>query len=225
MLFLAVIPARSGSKGVPGKNKKLLNGIPLIQYTINAAVKSKSITDIIITTDDEDIINIARNNKIDSIKRCSNLSEDKTPMLPVIIDVINKYEKKYFVTVDYIVLLQPTCPARNFKYIDESIDIFSKNDSDSLVSVFEVGDNHPGRMYSIENGYMDPFMPELITKNRQDLPKLYLRNGAIYILKRDNILNNNLYGEKVIPYIMSKEDSVNIDDPIDFEIANYLFSK
>ena len=202
MNILAIIPARGGSKSVPKKNIKLLNGKPLIYYTISEAQKSKLITDIVLTSDNKEIIDVAKKFKCNTLKRSKSISQDKTPMLPVI---------------------KPTTPFRKVNDIDKALKKLIKEKNHSIVSVYRVLDNHPARMYKLINNRLHSLSPKLSGVNRQNLPPVYHRNGAIYATYRQIILKNSLLGKKISYYEMSKEKSVNIDDHYDFKIANLIF--
>ena len=217
--MLAIIPAREGSKGVPNKNVRKIAGKPLIEYTINEAKKSKKISRIVVTSDSDQILKIANNLGIESIKRPKKYAKDSSPMVDVLVHLLSK--KKYS---DYesIILLQPTCPLRTHKDIDLAIEAFFLNNADSLVSVVKVEDCHPARMYKIESNRMISILPEYSTSNRQDLPVLYLRNGSIYIAKKKIINGGNIWGGNIFPYLMDKLNSLNIDDLADFNYAKYL---
>jgi CMP-N,N'-diacetyllegionaminic acid synthase len=223
-MISALIPARSGSKGVLGKNIKLLNGYPLIHYAIDAAKKCPLINSVVVSTDSKEIADIAKSCGAEVIMRPKNIAEDQTPMLPVIEHALTT---SYFKSEDlqYLILLQPTCPLRDDTDITQAINLAIKEGADSVVSVYEVGDCHPGRMYSLSNKELVAYDESLTTINRQDLPKLFHRNGAIYITTKSAIENGSLYGKKIVPYIMSKNKSLNIDDQYDWEIAEYLIKK
>jgi CMP-N-acetylneuraminic acid synthetase len=221
--ILAIIPARGGSKSIPKKNIKSLNGKPLIYYTISEAQKSKLITDIVLTSDNKEIIEVAKKFKCNTLKRSKSISQDKTPMLPVIKDTLDKYEEKSGKKFDIIVLLQPTTPFRKVNDIDKALKKLIKEKNHSIVSVYRVLDNHPARMYKLINNRLHSLSPKLSGVNRQNLPPVYHRNGAIYATYRQIILKNSLLGKKISYYEMSKEKSVNIDDHYDFKIANLIF--
>ena len=137
MKILGVIPARGGSKGIPKKNIKLLNGKPLIAYTIEVALAS-NLDKVVVSTDCEEIASISKEYGADVIMRSENLAQDNTPTLPVLKDTINKIDSEY----DAVMTLQPTSPFRTTKHIDEAIELFtSDKEADSLVSVVEVPHN------------------------------------------------------------------------------------
>lgn len=225
MNILGIIPARGGSKGVPGKNIRLLGGRPLIDWTIKAAQESKIITNFAVSTDSKKIADIAVAASCETIDRPAELGEDKTPMLPVLQHAVNVMEKRHSLIYDYCIILQPTTPFRTGKHIDEAFSILMENDCDSVVSVYKVEDQHPARMYKMEKGLLVKFSPELEDVRRQELPEVFHRNGMIYAFKRSLLISNSFFGKKIVPFVMDKKVSINIDDEMDLEFANYIISK
>tara|TARA_Y100000741_G_C18228759_1_gene548948 strand:- start:758 stop:1462 length:705 start_codon:yes stop_codon:yes gene_type:complete len=222
---LGLIPARGGSKGVPKKNIKLLNGIPLINYTIKAAKKANYIDKLIVSTDNDEISSICKDQNVEvPFVRPKNLSDDQAKSIDVIIHALKFIEKQENRLFDLILYLEPPSPLRTYIDINESLEIFVKKKPDSLVSVHEANQFHPILMKKIRNNYLEPIWknePEGIPRQLYS-PTAYMRNGAIYIFKRDNILNNILYGDKVFPYIMPIEKSICIDDIKDWYVAEQL---
>ena len=226
MRILGIIPARGGSKGVPGKNIKLLGGKPLIQYTSEIALESKLLTKIVLSSDDDAIINVANNLGIEvPFKRPMNLAKDTTPTLPVIKHVIDYY-KSIGEEFDAVCLLQVTSPFRTVKFLESAINKFISSGSDSLISVKEVPHEYnPHWTFEVsKSGNLSISTGEkIIISRRQDLPKAYHRDGSIYITKTSVIEElNSLYG-KSISYLESpKEFYVNIDTIQDWERAELL---
>jgi CMP-N-acetylneuraminic acid synthetase len=226
MNILAVIPARGGSKGVPGKNKKLLNGKPLIQYSIDAALQSKYISEVLVTTDDTEIIEIAKSLGANvPFVRPAHLAEDITPTLPVIQHAVSFLEDKgkHF---DAICLLQPTSPFRPIGFLDNALETFQEKQTDSLVSVLEVPHQYNPHWTFEPNkdGILQIATGEQqIIPRRQELPKAYHRDGSIYITKTNVLMEeNSLYGNS-LAYIVSDENYyVNIDTLEDWEKASEL---
>lgn len=218
--ILGIIPARAGSKGIPGKNYKPLSGKPLVQYSIDAALASSLIDKLIVTTDCELVKKIAEANGVEVIDRASDLSQDNTPMLPVLQSALELMDPLGTI-YSHIVLLQPTCPVRTGKHIDDALASIS-NMTESIVSVYRVDDAHPGRMYNVSDGRMTPLFPELVSINRQDLPAVYHRNGAIYITPTDVLRAGNLYGKITVPFIMDQKESINIDSQLDWLFAELI---
>lgn len=222
--ILGLIPARGGSKGIPQKNIKLLCGKPLIVYTIEEALKSKYLTKVVTSTDDEVIARIAKENGSEVVNRPKELATDNSLVIETVKYTINFIEYKEGLKFDYVILLQPTSPLRTVKDIDNSIRKMIDLNADSVVSVTEVGDKHPARMKIIVNErIVDIFDKSLDFAPRQELPKIYIRNGAVYGAKREVIFkNNSLRGDDCVAYIMPEERSINIDTEIDFLLAELL---
>lgn len=212
---LAVIPARSGSKGVPGKNRKLLNGKPLVQYTIESAQQAALVTKTLVTTDDPAILEIARNMGVDfALERPAVLSLDTTPTLPVIKQALQWLEQQGF-TFDAVCLLQPTCPFRPEGFVDNCIERFSGSGADSLISVLPVpAEFNPHWVFEPEaDDTLRISTGELnIIPRRQELPKAYYRDGTVYLTRTSTILGkNSLYGEKIAYVEANPIRHVNID--------------
>ena len=218
MKTLGVIPARCGSKGIPKKNMKVLNGKPLVTYTIEAALAS-NLDRVVVTTDCNEIAEISKICGAEVVMRSDDLSKDTTPTLPVIQDAIEKlqFECKAVVT------LQPTSPLRTYKHINEALDLFKKNnDADSLVSVVAVPHNFmPEKLMRLNGNYVSGSSE---IKRRQEMSVAYARNGAaIYITKITNI-DKYIFGGLVIPFHMSKINSFDIDDIEDWKIVEKVMS-
>jgi len=222
---LGLIPARGGSKGVPNKNIKKLNGLPLINYTINAAIKAKYIDRLIVSTDDHDISKICKNQNIDvPFIRPKKLSNDTAKSIDVIKHALSFVEEEDKISYDLILYLEPPSPLRTYSDINKSLKLFVKNKPDSLVSVHESNQFHPILMKKIVNNYLRPIWkkePEGVPRQLYS-PSAYMRNGAIYIFKRENILKSILYGNLVYPYLMPVEKSICIDDIRDWYVAEQL---
>lgn len=229
MNILGIIPARGGSKSVPRKNIALLHGKPMIVYTIETAQKSYRLTDFVVSSEDNEIIEIAKQwGAPVPFVRPAELATDEAPSLPVVQHAVREMESIKGVKYDYVVLLQPTTPLRQAQDIDAAIEKLVATGADSVVSVCEVGAYHPARMRQI----VDDRLVELPIREpremlrRQDLPPVYIRNGAVYAVKRDVVmLQNSMIGEISRPYIMPEERSVNVDSKLDFLLAEILLSK
>lgn len=222
MDVLAIIPARGGSKGVPRKNLKLLGEKPLIAHSIETALESRNITDLITTSDDDEILAVAKAFGSQIIKRPPELAKDETKMPPVINHVLEKMRKNGK-EYDVILLLQPTCPFRLTSDIDKALNIIGSGEAASVISVCDVGDNHPARMYKVTEGCLETLMPEWEKENRQNLPKLYHRNGVIYALKSSLFEESQtFFVDNSYPLIIPSQRAVNIDEPFDFVMAELL---
>ncbi len=221
MKVLALIPARGGSKGVPRKNVKLLAGKPLIAYSIEAARQSKSVSACLVSTEDAEIAGIAKQFGADVLMRPADLAGDKTAM-PEVIEHVLKERGTGF---DILLLLQPTCPQRTAEDVDAALKAFADPEVKSVISVVQMEDQHPARMYKLENGRLAPLYPDLIGERRQDLPPVYHRNGAIYACRVEHFnQTHSLWDERPVPFVMPRERSINIDDMFDFQMAEFIFS-
>ncbi len=216
MEVLAFIPARAGSKGIPGKNMVDLNGKPLLWYSFEAAKKSKYITRIVMSTDDEGFAQYGRENGIDILMRPEELSNDTALIKDVIAFHLKDMAREGY-EPDIIVLLQPTSPLRTARHIDEALEkMINDPEGDAVVSLVEVPHEYlPMKiMKMVEDGSVRFYQEDgerFVT--RQTLPKLYARNGAaVYAVYREAFLETgSLYGHRCLPYIMGEEESVDID--------------
>lgn len=221
MKILGIIPARGGSKGIPRKNIKLLCGKPLIQYTIDEAIKS-NLDKIIVSTEDLEIKNIVEELGIEVVLRDDKLACDYTKTKDVLLSVIEKLDEQF----DAVMTLQPTSPFRTVTHINESIELFNQDkEADSLVSIVDVAHNMipESIMEKDKYGYLESFLEhEHINLRRQDKPKYYARNGAaVYITKIDK-LKEFIFGGKLIGYPMNKIESIDLDDMQDWKIAEAI---
>ena len=230
-LVLAVIPARGGSKGVPNKNIHLLAEKPLIAYTIAAAQDAKRLSHCVISTDSIEIARVATEYGGDvPFMRPADLATDMAPSLPVIQHAVLQVEGSRSCRFDAVVMLQPTCPLRTSADIDAAIAILFESGADSVISVVSVGAYHPLRMKRIVatdrlTNYIEQGFEDM--RPRQTLPPTYIRNGVIYLVRRDIIIEHDSFvGNDCRAYIMPEDRSVNIDSPIDLMIAeHYLQNK
>lgn len=219
MKSLAIIPARAGSKGIPGKNYKILNGKPLISYTIEAALESK-IDKIIVSTNCPKVTEIANSYSIQVITRPETISGDKATTLEAIQHVLNEINNSEIYTA--ILTLQPTSPFRRPTHINESLEIYEKTECDSLVSVVKVPHNFSQeKVMILESGLLKG---DRIPKRRQEIKERYARNGAAIYISSPEILNTSVMGDKIAPYYMDKISSIDIDDMDDWLIAEAIMS-
>lgn len=228
MNILGLIPARSGSKGIPNKNIKILVDKPLIAHTINTASKSKYIDHLIISTDSNVIANVARQYGGEvPFLRPVELASDQSRAIDVIIHAVTEMEKYDNKIYELIAYLEPTSPNRSIEDIDNAIEQFLQTDADSLASIVEVNQYHPILMKKIENNRLKPFCleePEGMPRQLYE-PKAYMRNGAIYIFRRGNILNRRMWGNEIYPFEMPIERSACIDDMNDWYLAETWMNK
>lgn len=222
MKILVIIPARGGSKGVPGKNIKMLWGKPLIGYAIECAKKCDKVTRTIVTTDSDEIIKIALSFGAEVIKRSASLADDSSNVITAVADVYEKLEQEY----DLIVLLQPTSPLRTHIDLENIILMFEKDKFlDGVISVVPLDDYHPTRMYNLEeNNDLTPFLDTGETKRRQDLKPVYYRNGCFYAVRTKSFFEEKSFMVKnKKAYVMDANWLANIDTPRDFKITELLY--
>jgi CMP-N-acetylneuraminic acid synthetase len=229
MNILGVITARGGSKGVPNKNIKLLDGKPLIAYTINGAKKSKFITDLIVSTDSEEIASICREHgAVVPFTQPAELAQDTSGHLEVMQYAVKFMEKQKNITYNYAVIFQPTSPFRTVEDIDKTIEKIIEHDADSAFSMYEIEKSqHPIKVKKMEGDTVLPYcMEEQIGTHRQDFPVAYKRSGAVYVTKRDLLINDNkLFGEFNVGHIVPAERSIDIDSHFDWLKAEYMLGE
>jgi|APSaa5957512535_1039671.scaffolds.fasta_scaffold206259_1 CMP-N,N'-diacetyllegionaminic acid synthase len=216
MKILGIIPARKGSKGIPGKNTKLLNGKPLINYSIEQALKS-SLDKVVVSTDCDRVIEICKNYEIDFINRPARLSTDRSTTLSVLQHALGSISDSF----DAIMTLQPTSPMRNYVHINESIELFCRDlNADCLVSVVKTPHNFiPEKIMTFSGVYLSGNATII---RRQDAKEYYARNGAaIYITKKE-ILKTHIISGNILPYFMGKMESFDIDDIDDWNIVESI---
>ena len=219
---LGLIPARGGSKGVPKKNIKSLMGKPLIEYTVEAGKQSKYIDHLIVSTDSEEISKVCKKIPVDvPFIRPDYLASDSAKAIGVIQHAITTMEKIDGIIYDLVVYLEPPNPLRLVEDIDNCLDLFEENKPDSVVSVQEANQFHPILMKQIKDGRIQPIWkdePEGVPRQLYE-PTAYMRNGAVYVFKREHIMDGVMYGNNVLPYVMPIERSVCIDDMMDWYVA------
>lgn len=234
--ILAIIAARGGSKGLPNKNMYPVGNpaVPLIEFTMQAAAESEYITDTVVCSDAEHILNFTtdfgtRNYfaySIVPLQRPANLAKDDTPMDDVVMFCIQHLMQKGF-NYDFILLLQPTSPLRTGKDIDAAMALYFATPATSLISVYIPGQSPLKTFLKDKDGYLTgivnneyPFM------NRQQLPKTYVPNGAIYFCHTNYFLaNKTFFSEKTMPFVMPEQQSVDIDTYEDIKIVENIINK
>ena len=221
--ILGVTLARGGSKGIRNKNLSKINGKPLIYFTIKEAIKSKKITNYIVSTDSKKIKIIAQKfNAKTPFTRPKKFSGDKSSSASALKNALIECEKIYNKKFDYIVELMATNPLKSVKDIDNVIKILLKNKADSVIAVNQLFDHHPARIKKIINGKLYDFaVKEKLEARRQDLkPKAYIRSGSIYAMSRKYVIQEKRYfSGKSLAYILPSKRTVNIDDENDLLIA------
>ncbi len=221
--FLAIIPARRGSKRLPRKNVLDLCGKPLIAWSIEAGLKSKYIDKVVVSSDDTEILNISNDLKVQAIKRPNELASDTSTSFEAVKHSIDNLE-----SYEYILLLQPTSPLRNESHIDKAIEILVEKNADAVISVCEMNHNPLWSNTLDDSLSMEGFIKgDLLNKRSQDLKKYYRLNGAIYLCKTDKLLKEKSFFLKnnIFAYVMNSNSSVDIDRKEDFELASLYLSQ
>lgn len=225
---LGLIPARAGSKGIPGKNLKLLAGRPLIWYAADAARRSGQIDRLILSTDSEHIATVGRKIGVEvPFLRPAELAQDDTPMLSVIEHAVAALEHEGW-TAEIVVLLQPTSPLRRPEHIERAVTILRQTGADSVVSVVRVRpDMSPDYVLKIVDGRLEPFLREgaLITR-RQDARPAYSRDGTVYAFWRETLAKHrSIYGIDCRPLEIPRDEAMTLDTQEDWEEAERLMSR
>ena len=223
MRVLGVIPARGGSKGVKRKNLAPLRGKPLMAYSIEAANLSRRLTRTILSTEDEEIAKAGRRLGVEvPFMRPAHLAADDSTTIDVLIDVVERLEaqgERY----DAVFTLQPTNPLRRPEDIDGAIDLLERTGADSVISFVEAGDKHPARMKTLDGEgrvFDPPFAEAFEGQPRQLLPKFYLREGSVYLTRRDTlVVGRSLKGQDCRAWLVPEERACNIDTPFDLFLA------
>lgn len=222
--ILAIIPARAGSKGLPGKNIRNLAGKPLLSWTIDAAKVSQYIDTVTVNTDSVEIAKVSQEYGAQvPFLRPDELATDSASSYDVIIHALNWYAEQE-ILFDLVLLLQPTSPLRTARDIDRAIELFFDKKAQAIVSVCPC-DHHPWWANSLpDSGNMEGFLrSEILQTNRQGLPPHYRLNGAIYLAEIDFLRKNgSFFGPATYALRMSKEHSVDIDDTVDFHMAEFF---
>ena len=220
MKILAVVPARSGSKGFPNKNIAKVNGVTLLEIAINVAINCSLITDVYISTDSDEYMGIAERAGAKSKGlRKLHLANDEAKSVDVVIDLLESLDEPY----EYLVLLQPTSPIREPSDIEKMLNKITSNQADACVSVSPFDEPHPYKLKSIsKEGFLEAFMPgESSEVPRQSLPPVYALNGAIYVVSVDTLLRHKtFFPPRTLPYLM--KTNINIDSEEDFIFLNAM---
>lgn len=224
---LCIIPARGGSKGIPKKNLQKIGGRSLVEWALNTAQQCALLDRIIVSSDSQEIIQQANKyGKYAPFVRPEKLARDNSPSLPVFRHGLKWAENEDNCTYDYVVVLEPTCPFRLPKHIEEGLKIAVASKGSSVMSLVEVGDHHPVRVKKLhEDGRISPFcIPEPEGLRRQDQEPAFIRNGVVFVFSRHTIVGNRLWGDNPYGFTMDNDlYGINIDEPVDMVAASYLF--
>lgn len=220
MNVYTIIPARSGSKGIPKKNIKLLNGIPLINYTIKYSLNSDFVNKTIVSTDSEEIAEIAINAGAEvPFLRPTDIAQDNTQDFPVIQHALFELEKLFKVEIDFLVLLRPTSPYRPTGLIEEGLNKMIQNPLASSLRSVTVTKEHPYRQWKVDGEYISGYEEKVFESYnipRQLIPKVYFQTGDIEIIRRSTILNGSISGDNILPLIIEHEQMLDIDTEYDW---------
>ena len=224
---LGLVPARGGSKGLPGKNIRLLAGRPLLDYTARAARESGVLDRIVLSTDSEEIADAGRRAGLDvPFMRPASLAQDDTPMLPVVQHAIAALGHAGWVP-DIIVLLQPTSPLRRAAHVRSAVNLLRETRADAVVTVVELPRHlSPDYVMTIDNGRLRPFLPDgaRITR-RQDARPAYARDGTVYACWRATLERfGGIYGDDCRPLLVDPSESLSIDSPADWDHAERMLA-
>lgn len=230
MKILGITLARGGSKSVPRKNIRPINGAPLIAYTIAEAMRSRFIDRYIVSTDDEEIRQVAIQYGADApFLRPAEFSTDTASSVGALQHAVSWVEQQQGIRYDYVVELMCTNPMKTVEDVDACIDKLVTSGADSVIAVHQLEDHHPIRIKKIVDDHIVDFcLPETPESRRQDLkPDAYIRSGSIYALRRDHLMvAGRRYGSmESRPYILPSERAVNVDTEIDFLVAEYLMTR
>ncbi len=223
--ILGIIPARKGSKGLKEKNSRLFCGRPLIEYSIDAGKYSKYIDHLILSSDCETCINIAKKTGVEvPFKRPKKLSGDQTTSIDVIghaISFLAKKNKNY----DYVVLIEPTSPLRTFEDIDRALEIMISKKKKSIVSLAKAEDQHPSFMFNIRKGLVKPYSNKKFkVLRRQEVDEAFYLEGSVYISEIEELLKSKTFcGEGTLGFIVPKWKALEIDDIYDFICAEAIY--
>lgn len=221
-----VIPARGGSKSIPKKNIKPLNGYPLIKYSIDYSNSCSLVNRTIVSTDDEEIAEIAQGLGADvPFMRPQSLGGDLVEDYPVILHALNAMEEIYKETIDIIILLRPTSPLRPPSLIESGIDLLNNDPAATSVRAVSQSTEHPYRQWNLQDGYITGFSNSLSSKlepfnlPRQELPEVFFQTGDIEIIRRKTLNNGSISGDRILPLTIDSDQVYDIDNQEDFDLA------
>jgi CMP-N,N'-diacetyllegionaminic acid synthase len=226
---LGIIPARAGSKRLPGKNMKTLEGKPLVQWVIESAIKAETIDKVAVSSDDEKVLNLSTlydSSKIHFLKRPPEISKDDSSAIEYVVHCLD-----YFNSVneifDVIVIIQPTSPFTNSGDIDATVNLLLKSKADTAVSIMKVAhDINPIKLKKLNGDRLEPFLDdEQQRMSFVEVPEVYVRNCSVYATKIENIKKGTIIGNDCRGYVMPRERSVDINDEFDLSFAEFLLQR
>ena len=220
MTVVGLIPARGGSKGIPRKNLALLGGKPLVAWTIETALGSEQVSRTVVSTDDPEVADVARSHGAEVLERPPELVGDETPMSDVVAHAVRELAPE-----TALVLLQPTSPLRTSRHVDEAVELLLASGADGLVSVVEIPHRYGSASLMRLEGDRLVRLDETPYGSRADKPVLYARNGPAILALAAGRIGDDLYAGDLRPYVMDAADSVDVDEPFDLELAEFLLSR
>lgn len=226
MKILGIIPARAGSQRIPGKNWRELNGQPLARYAMTALAAAKSPTDIVVTTDSEEVLALARlHSNFHCILRPAALSTATAPAITYVKHAMEHMAALGKTNYDAIVIVQPTSPFTLAEDIDATVALLSDPAADSAASIMEIPhDLNPLKFKTLEpNGLLSPYYEaEAGRMATHQLPRIYVRNGSVYVARATTITAGKIIGDKCLGYLMPRERSLDLNDEFDWKMAEFM---
>lgn len=227
--ILGIIPARSGSKRLPGKNLRQLGAKTLVQYAMEAALESKSLNRIVLTSDADAILTLSKPyaSKVSALKRPEHISQDDSPAIEYVEHVLQQIKNEGNLFPDYVVIIQPSSPFTKGIDIDACIEAMENLNTDCAASVREIQfDLHPSKLKCIREGKLMPYFEKEEDKMaRHALQKVYVRNGSVYVSRIHLIHSRLILNNSCAAYIMPPERSLDINDVLDWEFAEFMMMK
>lgn len=220
MAVVGLIPARGASKGIPRKNLAALGGKPLVAWTIEAALASDTVDRTVVTTEDAEIAEVSRGLGVEVLERPTELAGDEIPMSDVVAHAVREFAPE-----TALVLLQPTSPLRTSRHIDDAVELLLGSGADAVVSVVEVPHRYGTASLMRLDGDQLVRLDDTQYAGRADKPVLYARNGPAILALRADRIGDDLYAGDLRPYVMDPADSVDVDEPFDLELAEFLLSR
>ena len=227
MQVLGVVPARGGSKGVPGKHLRQIAGRPLLAFTADAVRTSRRLSRVVVSTDDEAIAAAGRDLGLEvPFLRPAGLATDETPMQPVLQHAVAEMTARGWPS-EVVVLLQPTSPLRRAEHIDDAVDLLESSGADSVVTVVEVPHQFcPVSVMRLEGKRLVPFTEGPLLLRRQDKPRVFARNGpAVLAVRVATLERGSLYGDDICPLVMGAEESLDVDTAFDLELLEFFLTR
>lgn len=224
--YFALVPARGGSKGIPKKNLRVLDGHPLVAWAVAAAKESQLFEHIVVSSDDSNILNTAQSyGATVLINRPANLAQDRSKQLPVILHAFETLESMK-IQVNHVVLLQPTCPFRSPDLLKKAVDLHKTFCDRSLISVSDVSFLHDSTLYRGSLADLDVTIESVYDAGtfRQDFTNRYWRNGSIYILNKADLILGELYAKKIVGIDIPFYETINIDEFSDLQHAELMLN-